>query len=206
MVERGEFRADLFYRLSVVAVELPALRDRSSDILPLAHHFLTEANAAAGRSVAGIDTCAQAALVRYAWPGNVRQLANAIERAVVLKRQGGLITAMDLSPAVARGTQRLTAMDEKVATAVLAGLPAAAAPPPAPAPMRRAPTAPPMPAMPSMPVEAADPSNLKDALDGLEEQLIRQALQKTGGNRTEAAALLGLNRTTLVEKLRKYAI
>jgi DNA-binding NtrC family response regulator len=185
MVAEGSFRADLYYRLSVVRVELPALRERPSDILPLARRFLALANEAIGRRVDGFDTSAEAVLRNHPWPGNVRELANAIERAVVLKRSGGLLNAQDVVPIKpARGTGPVR-------------VPAAPAASPSPAP--------------AAPTESSAPSaqgglNLKDAIENLELQLIRRALEQTNGNRTEAAVLLGLNRTTLVEKLRKYAI
>src|SRR5262249_47062725 len=79
--ERGAFRRDLFYRLSVMPVRVPALRERQDDIPLLAHHFLAEANRRLKRTVAGIAPEGLLALVRYPWPGNVRELENVIERA-----------------------------------------------------------------------------------------------------------------------------
>src|SRR5262249_18260679 len=80
------FREDLYYRLSVVTIETPALRDRPSDIPLLASHYLERFAAANQKSVAGFSDQALAQLARYAWPGNVRELENAIERAVVVCR------------------------------------------------------------------------------------------------------------------------
>jgi DNA-binding NtrC family response regulator len=164
MVEAGTFRADLFYRLSVVRVELPALRDRPEDVVPLARHFIAQVNKSTGRNVAGLDGSAEEVLRKHTWPGNVRELANTIERAVVLKRTAGPLSATDLglSAKVARGS----------------------------GPIRIAP----------------EELKLKPALDRLEMDLIKKALEHADGNRTEAASLLGLNRTTLVEKLRKFAL
>lgn len=86
MVQSGRFREDLFYRVNVVSVELPPLRARSEDILPLAHRLLQQAARRLGREVKGIDPAAAQALLAHDWPGNVRELGNAIERAVALTR------------------------------------------------------------------------------------------------------------------------
>jgi DNA-binding NtrC family response regulator len=95
MVSEGTFRADLYYRMRVVEIELPALSDRQEDILPLAEHFLRAFAGGAGRDISGISPAAARALVRYRWPGNIRELRNVIERAVVLDRDG-VIDADDL--------------------------------------------------------------------------------------------------------------
>ncbi len=94
-VRTGEFRQDLYYRVKVVALRLPALRDRREDIRPLATHFLLRFAGEAGRGVPGLDEQAAALLEDYAWPGNVRELANVLERAIVLGA-GESITADDL--------------------------------------------------------------------------------------------------------------
>jgi DNA-binding NtrC family response regulator len=86
---------DLYYRLRVVEIELPALSERQEDILPLAEHFLRVFAGGSGRDISGISPAAARALVRYRWPGNVRELRNVIERAVVLDRDG-VIDADDL--------------------------------------------------------------------------------------------------------------
>jgi len=158
MVEAGEFRLDLYYRISVIRTELAPLRERPEDIMPLAEHFVQRVNDWAKRDVTGLSAGARDALLAHAWRGNVRELANAIERAVVLTGSG--VVSAD---ALGLGKPR----------------------------RRRA--------EPDTP----EGLNLKDAVKQVENALIRRALDQTGGNRTEAAALLGLNRTTLVEKLRK---
>lgn len=168
MVDAGEFRLDLYYRISVIRTELPPLRERPEDILPLATHFIEVFNRVAGRHVTGISAEAAGALMSHPWRGNVRELANAMERAVVLSRQGEL----------AVHTLGLSA-------------PRRRRPAPAEATAQAAPL--------------ATGLNLKDAVKQVEHTLIRRALEQTKGNRTEAAVLLGLNRTTLVEKIRKLA-
>jgi transcriptional regulator with GAF, ATPase, and Fis domain len=98
---RGEFREDLYYRLNVFAIELPPLRERPEDILPLAEAFLEELGPAVGRPAAGISRAAREILFAYPWPGNVRELRNVLERATILC-EGGLITAEHLPSELAR--------------------------------------------------------------------------------------------------------
>jgi DNA-binding NtrC family response regulator len=161
MVAEGRFRGDLYYRLNVIPVGLPPLRDRGNDILRLAEAFLHQANQRNGRNVAGFDDSAQQGMLDHYWPGNVRELDHLIQRTVLLKKIGR-IKASDLRlRCAARGTG-----GHRV-------LPA---------------------------IEGLD---LRSAMEEVERRLIDEALERTGGNRTEAAALLGVNRTTLIEKLRK---
>ena len=157
-VAANTFRADLYYRLNVVPLSIPPLRERPEDVAVLAAHFLKPAKR-------NFTPAAIAALERHAWPGNVREMENLIQRLLVLKPQGELDVA-DLPPA-------------------LRGAPTSAGAPPAP-----------------LPSEGVD---LYAALGELEDRLIREALERSGGNRNQAAQSLGLKRTTLVEKLRKMA-
>ena len=166
MVARGTFRADLYFRLSVVPIELPPLRARGADVSALAEAAIDRAVARGARRVT-LDASARAALAEHPWPGNVRELNHVVERAVLLTDRTAL-SAADL------------------------GLGRA---PPKPLALVPAPR-------PEAPVAAG--SDLRGALEHLERQLIQEALARAGGNRTEAAALLGLNRTTLVEKLRRF--
>ena len=99
LVKTGKFREDLFYRLNVINVQLPPLRDRAEDVPLLAHHFLRRYTERLGKKVKGISPEAMELLGGYRWPGNVRELENAIERAVVLCR-GESIGATDLPPAI----------------------------------------------------------------------------------------------------------
>ncbi len=177
MVEEGTFRADLYYRLSVIPVHLPPLRERSGDAVLLAQSFVLAASERNGRSVTGLDATAHKALVSYDWPGNVRELHHVIERAVLLKGRG-VLTADDL--------RLKKAKHPPVAAAAAAVVTAAAS------------------ATSKVPATTPEGLDLKRAIDQVERQLIDEALERTGGNRTEAAALLGLNRTTLVEKIRKH--
>ncbi len=166
MVADGTFREDLFYRLNVIPVQLPALRDRKEDIPLLVQHFLAKFAAADSPPRAPITVSQQAMrhLMAYSWPGNVRQLENAIERAVALGGGRPQIEVADLPPEV-------QVADE---------LPLAAAIP--------------------LPEEGLD---LEQLLAGIERELIRRSLERTGGNKGRAAKLLRMKRTTLVEKLKR---
>jgi transcriptional regulator with PAS, ATPase and Fis domain len=184
MVEKGQFRRDLFFRLSVIRVELPALRERQEDIGALARHFLVHTAANVGRTVSELSDEAVALLAEHAWPGNVRELANVMERAVVLKHEDGPIEAADITIASTRRRFASGTGQVRIASA--------------PAPVA-------VPSPPAAETGETEGLNLKSAVDNVEQRLIRIALERTAGNRTEAAALLGLNRTTLVEKLRKIS-
>jgi DNA-binding NtrC family response regulator len=164
-VAAGKFRADLFWRLNVIPVEMPSLRNRSTDITRLAEHFLNRANERHRRQVAGIDPVAMGALRNYSWPGNIRELENVLERLVIVKGAGTLALA-DLPPAI-RTPRDVTPLST------------------------------PMPELPK------DGTDLRAMLEAVEERMIGEALERTGGNKNRAAELLGLNRTTLVEKLRR---
>ncbi|HUY35120.1 MAG TPA: sigma-54 dependent transcriptional regulator [Pirellulales bacterium] len=104
LVQEGRFRQDLYYRINVIAVELPSLRDRLSDIVLLARHFLEQIREESGKPVRGFTDEAMATLQRHRWPGNVRELQNVVERAVLLGK-GDVIRVEDLPPALvaARG-------------------------------------------------------------------------------------------------------
>jgi DNA-binding NtrC family response regulator len=103
LVAAGRFRADLFWRVNVITIEMPSLRQRAEDIPLLAGHFLRQAAARGGRNVSGFTADAADALVAYPWPGNVRELAHAVEHAVLLG-EGELATLADLPPTVRQAT------------------------------------------------------------------------------------------------------
>jgi len=100
-MNRGQFREDLFYRLNVFAIQLPPLRDRRDDVLPLSDAFLAEYRRGLGRPPSGISRDARQRLMDYHWPGNVRELRNILERAAILC-DGGLITGDHLALTAAR--------------------------------------------------------------------------------------------------------
>ncbi|MBI4511785.1 MAG: sigma-54-dependent Fis family transcriptional regulator [Deltaproteobacteria bacterium] len=186
LVAAGKFRADLYFRLNVIPLRLPPLRERRSDIPRLARYFLSRINQRLGRHVSGFDSSAEQLLAAHPWPGNVRELQNLVERMVVLKGKG-TIAGSDLISHLRRSEHVLPATPPPMSVLpVYSAMPAEASAPP-------------------QVVRRPESLDLRTAQDELEKQLIQEALTRTHGNRTEAAALLGLNRTTLVEKLRKIA-
>ena len=172
--EAGRFRTDLFYRLNVVPIKTPPLRERREDIPVLVQHFARRAAEEIGVAVNAVSPEAIDLLMRHSWPGNVRELANAVERAVILSR-GGV-----LRPEVFQGTLDVAlkpaALPPPSVTNQLGGTVAAVIPAPA---------------------GASDAFNL----DELERQAIQRALVATAGNRTRAAKLLGISERTLRNKL-----
>ena len=164
MVAAKLFREDLFYRLSVIPIILPPLRERGSDIELLLNSFLKKFNAANKRNIEGFDNQVMEILTHYPWPGNVRELENLVERLVIVTG-GGVVSYQDL-PEKYRGG-RAAARVPPVVTLSKSGI------------------------------------CLHSAVEEFENGLILQALQKSGGNKKEAAILLNLKRTTLIEKLKK---
>jgi DNA-binding NtrC family response regulator len=181
-VEKGEFRQDLYYRLNVFPVHVPALRERVEDIPLLGDHFLRRFARKHGIKVTGFSDSARGALVAYRWPGNVRELQNTIERAVILSESGRAVTAAAL------GLPGDIAPGEELNLSP-------AAPDPAPEISASA---------PGEEVPVTDDQGQVLRLDELEKQAIRAALKQTGGNRTQAAACLGISIRTLRNKLQEY--
>jgi len=176
MVAEGHFREDLFYRLNVIPVELPPLRERKEDIPLLVQHFLDkfrgEAASARTSDVAPVFrpaiTVSQDAMRRlmaYSWPGNVRQLENAIERAVAISAGRSQIDVTDLPVEIQQAQE---------------------------------------PALPSTVSLPEDGLDLDAFIAHVERELIERSLERTGGNKGRAAKLLNLKRTTLVEKLKRF--
>jgi DNA-binding NtrC family response regulator len=176
MVAEDEFRKDLYYRLNVLTIAVPPLRERGDDILQLARTFLRRAAAAEGKPPMVLDEDVALTLRRYPWPGNVRELEHAITRATVL---------------CADNTLTLADLPIKVRAAFFDPQNAAAEEAPAP------------PAAAAAPRLGEDGVDLNATLESVERQLIYDALERTGGNKNRAAALLKIRRTTLVEKLKR---
>jgi len=193
-VDAGKFRSDLYYRLNVVPIQTPPLRERVEDIPRLVHHFLQRNAEQLGVSLPAVSAETMHMLQHYPWPGNVRELSNAVERAVILSR-GGMLQpdALRLAPPGA-----MPPMPRAPAEAPAA---APAAGPAAAAPVSPSPVSPPAP-VPAAPPAAAPPAApLTLNLDELERITIQRALETTGGNRTRAAKLLGISERTLRNKL-----
>jgi two-component system, NtrC family, response regulator AtoC len=120
MVREQRFREDLYYRLKVVPIRVPALRDRREDILPLARHFLEQFNRAFGKGFRGIDPEAERILLSYPWPGNIRELRNLFER-IVLLNQGDRIQAQHLNAAIAAPPPRSDSEMDALRTVIESG-------------------------------------------------------------------------------------
>lgn len=168
MIRDRSFREDLLYRINVIQIELPSLRERRGDIPLLVRHFIQRISERRGRRSVTVEPKAMEALCAYDWPGNIRQLENAIERLVLLHNSGE-VKYEDLPEKIRRGAPKLSP--------------------------QRSPTEEPL-----LPEDGID---LKEAIEQFEGSLIRQALERVAGNKNRAAALLHMNRTTLVEKLKK---
>lgn len=153
-IARGDFREDLYHRINEFTLHMPLLRERGEDILLFADFFLRQANAELERHVEGFDAAAREAMVRYAWPGNLREMKNLVKRATLLAR-GPLIRLEDLGPDF---------------------------------------------------LQQPDAAHLQLRDGQTEAERIRWALQATGGNKSRAAQLLGVDRKTLYNKLKLYGM
>jgi DNA-binding NtrC family response regulator len=156
MVRAGTFREDLYYRLNVGSIDVPPLRERRADVLPLARHFLAQAAVAMGLHEPALDPAAQPLLERYSWPGNARELRNVMERALILS--GGA----PIQPAHLPREVSAPSVGEPAGTVAL------------------------------VPLAEAERRHVKAVLDAC------------GGNKTQAAKLLGISRVTLRNKLSEY--
>jgi two-component system, NtrC family, response regulator AtoC len=164
MVERNEFRSDLYYRLNVIPIHLSALRDRREDIPLLTKHFVKKYCQSSNMEIKTVAQEAMKMLMNYSWPGNIRQLENAIERAVALVGPRNVILPSDLPAEVQKTSANLFLSEIYI------------------------------------PDEGV---NFNTEVSNVEKELIMQSLRKSGGNKKQAAKLLNLKRTTLIEKLKR---
>lgn len=207
-VSKGRFREDLYYRLNVIPLHLPPLRERGGDVLLLVQYFLERFCKKKGRTVLGLCADARKILSAYTWPGNVRELENFMERLSILV-DGDEVTPLDLP--------------RKILEAVgdVAALPDPTPPVPVSAPSGAtagvAPSAPPSAVSSTMMTSQgfvwptlADLEKhgmgLKEFLDSMEDRLLEEALSQSDGVKNQAAELLGIKRTTLIEKLKKKGV
>ncbi|MGH7409300.1 MAG: sigma-54 interaction domain-containing protein, partial [Candidatus Methylomirabilales bacterium] len=164
-VEAGQFRADLYYRLNVFSVHLPPLRERGEDVLLLAEHFVRELGLRLGKGEAGLSREAREALLAHPWPGNIRELQNALERALIMT-DGRLISAADLGLIPPRDRD-----GAGVGGGQAAGTPA---------------------------------QGFGGSLADWEKQIVVDVLEKAKGNKSRAARLLGLTRSQLYTRLKRF--
>jgi two-component system, NtrC family, response regulator PilR len=167
MVKEGSFREDLYYRLNVIPVRLPPLRDRKDDLPLLSQHFVRRSCEANGLPAKTLTQETLRALMNYSWPGNIRQLENAVEHAVAMSGTGTELGVPQLPDEIRRPLESH--------------------------------------AMPSMTIPD-EGINFVSVISQLERDLIVRCLEKTGGNKRQAARLLQLSRTTLIDKLRRFKV
>jgi len=167
-ITEGRFRQDLYYRLNVIPMTLPALRQRGDDVIILADHFLKNFNAIKNSQISGITESAKQVMARYRWPGNVRELQNLMERVTTLKRTGK-VDVDDLPSRMFDSTER-----------AMQGY--------------------------RIDVEEHNSIDFKGIVDEFESHLITSALERFNWNKNRAAKFLSMNRTTLVEKIKKKGL
>jgi DNA-binding NtrC family response regulator len=177
MVEEGLFREDLYYRINVVNIAMPALRDRLGDVPLLAEHFLEKHCKELGRKRRFSDQAAEA-LQQYAWPGNVRELENAVERAVVLSKANEIALTDLPEPIIAATNPGLASSAPSAGAAAAEAIPALAG--------------------------GWNPMPLASALQEPERQILLAALEANDWNRQETAKQLDINRSTLYKKIKQY--
>jgi DNA-binding NtrC family response regulator len=178
--QRERFRQDLYFRLAVILLRLPPLRERGEDVLRLAEHFLGQFSSKYGRDVRRIDPAARDRLLAYRWPGNVRELSHVIERAVLWSRGPALeVEHLSLAEPSAEPGYRPPAPGDEAVAAPATGPESASGGP--------------------LPPAGVD-------LGQWERAMIEQALREAGGNQTRAAQRLGISRDTLRYRLKKFGI
>jgi DNA-binding NtrC family response regulator len=182
LVDEGRFSPDLYYRVHVLPIDLPPLRERTTDLERLAVHFLARKSAEIERTILGFMPDAIEALRRYHWPGNIRELENAVERAVILC-DGARIGAGHLPDRVLRASTIGAQVDAPSPSLKLNSIPAAQVSP-----------------------QAQDARTLSQRLRDPERAALLDTLEKHGWNRTQAAKALGINRTTLYRKMRDLGL
>ena len=176
-VEAGRFREDLYYRLYVMPLALPPLRDRGKDLLLLARHFLRQYSAEEGRSFDRFAPETEAALFDYPWPGNARQLQNVLRQVVLLNEGGGEVTPDMLPPPLAQSGLHLH---------------------------RLAQSAPPSTSYVAAPPRTTAPTEDSFSLAEMERGMIELALEQAGGNVLQAASALGISPSTLYRKREQF--
>jgi two-component system response regulator HydG len=200
LVDEGRFREDLYYRLNVMPIAVPSLCERKEDLEDLALHFVRQFAEKNRKDVVGLDPGAMAAVLRHTWPGNIRELQNAMERAVILAKDR-LITESNLALKIPRVAQPYTgaAVAAGAAAPSVAGAGAGAA---AGAVALPGPSPDALPGAPAGPGAGAD----AQSLDDFERVAIRKAMEMYGGNKTQAAGVLGVTRKTLSSKIKRLGM
>jgi DNA-binding NtrC family response regulator len=186
LIAHGTFREDLFYRLNVVSIRLPALRERSTDIPLLVDHFLRKFNERLKKHVSGVEQDALDLLAAYTWPGNIRELENVMERAVLFC-DGHKLRGEDL-PGELRGAAALPASGSVAPATSDAGGAIVGVD------------------LGSLPADGGLKEHVKVAMSRLERDLVSRALKQTSGNVTHAARLLKISRKGLQLKMKELGL
>ena len=181
-VREGRFRQDLYYRLAIIAIYLPALRERKEDIVPLVEFFLEHYNKKFRKAVQGLSEETRRLMLNYDWPGNVRELKNALERAMILE-EGNQLRPDDLPFTVASGRGGTVPGENKLGAPIEAQ----------PAPGKRR--------LPALSIPEGGTS-----LEDVEHALVELALQQSHGNQIKAAKLLNISRDALRYKMKKFGL
>lgn len=166
LVHSGEFREDLYYRLNVIPLSMPALRERKSDIPLLVHHFIRKYNNEKRRNIEGVSKEAFECLMTHNWPGNIRELENLMERMTIIKSTG----TIEIEDLPKQYLKNKPIDQSKIISFPEGGI------------------------------------DFNSIVNNFENQIILQALNRTGWNKNQAALLLKLNRTTLIEKIKKKGL
>ena len=182
-VREGRFRQDLYYRLAIIAIYLPALRERKEDILPLVEFFLAHYNKKFRKAVQSLSEETRRLMLNYDWPGNVRELKNALERAMILE-EGNQLRPDDLPFTVASGKSGAVPGENKLG-----------------APVPEAQLAPGKRRLPALSIPEGGTS-----LEDVEHALVELALQQSHGNQIKAAKLLNISRDALRYKMKKFGL
>ncbi len=192
MVAEKSFREDLYFRLNVMRLHLPPLRERTEDISTLVHHFIGKFNVRFGKSVEGVSPEALALLERYDWPGNIRELENVIQRAMVMA--GGTRIGPEALPAQLRerAAQGVTSWKAESSADGHHGGPAGDASD--------------LIAMPPIDFSAPLAKSIEKLIEEAEKKHIATALERTGDRRQRSPDLLGISRKSLHNKMQKYGM
>lgn len=190
-VKAGRFREDLYYRLQVVAINLPPLRERGDDVFVLTDHFLRKLNSRYERQVAGLEEDTQRIFRRYAWPGNVRELENLLERIVILE-EDTLIRPHHLPHRILRETGVAPPAAHDAGSLPAEAAEIAVAPPPPPSM--------------AAPTSTGERLDFHDATAAFQRGLLQTALQRHRGSVSEAAADLGLSRHAMRHQMQKLGL
>ena len=176
MVARGTFREDLLYRIRVVPILIPPLRERPDDIILLARHFAREFNKKFSKSISGFNKAAEQILLQYSWPGNVRELKNIIERVMILKNAGNVILSEDLPAEITRSAEATGANFQME------------------------------PFLQQLPADGVDYNRITEKIAGnIKSRILENALIKSGGNKSEAAKRLSISRYKFIREQRKFS-